>query len=81
MSGNTKKMMAKKMEATKAKPKYKKCYNCKFAGKPFKIAGKTHLHCEHPKYTDEDFQSGKISPWDTLQEFWNTCKDHEFKIK
>lgn len=57
----------------------KKCYNCKYAGRQFKIVGKTHLHCEHPKYTEEDMKSGKITPWDTLMEFWNTCEDHELK--
>jgi len=37
----------------------KKCYNCKHAGRQFKIVGKTHLHCEHPKYTEEDMKSGR----------------------
>lgn len=59
--------------------KNKKCYNCKHGGKQFKVADKTHLHCEHPKYTREDFESGKISPWDTLCEFWDVCKDYELK--
>jgi len=57
----------------------KKCYNCKHSSKGFKIAGKTHLHCLHPKYKDEDFKSGKLSPWDTLMEFWHTCEDFEPK--
>jgi hypothetical protein len=56
-----------------------KCYNCKFGGNQFKIAGKTHLHCEHPSYTKEDFENGKLSPWDTLREFWNTCDNHKLK--
>jgi hypothetical protein len=59
----------------------KKCYNCKHGGGQFKIARKTHLHCEHPKYTQEDFENGKISPWDTLFEFWHTCNDYEPKKK
>src|SRR5690606_801300 len=49
------------------------------AGQQFKIAGKTHLHCEHPKYPEADKESGKISPYDTLMEFWNTCNDFESK--
>lgn len=57
----------------------KKCYNCKHAGRQFKIVGKTHLHCGHPKYSEEDMKSGKITPWDTLMEFWSTCEDHELK--
>lgn len=61
--------------------KNKKCYNCKHRGNQFKIMDKTHLHCEHPRYTQKDFESGKISAWDTLREFWQTCNDHELKIK
>lgn len=60
--------------------KFRKCYNCKFAGKSFKIAGKTHMHCEHPKQ-DEEFKSNpNFSAWDTLRVFWNTCQDHKLKI-
>ena len=59
--------------------KPKKCYNCKHSSKGFIIAGKIHHHCFHPKYKEEDMKSGKISPWDTLMEFSQTCDDHEFK--
>ncbi len=52
----------------KMKPK-PKCYNCKHASSAFKIAGKTHHQCNHPKH-EEGF---------TLQEFYNTCDTHEFK--
>lgn len=38
----------------------------------FKIVGKSHCHCEHPK------EAENMQPWDTLREFWNTCTDHEF---
>ena len=63
----------------KPKPKPKpKCYNCKHASSAFKIAGKTHHQCNHPKH-EEGFKSGKLSPWDTLQEFYNTCETHELK--
>jgi len=44
----------------------------------FKIAGKTHHQCNHPKHK-EGFENGSLSPWDTLQEFYNTCQSHEFK--
>lgn len=27
-----------------------KCYNCKHASSAFKIAGKTHHQCNHPKH-------------------------------
>lgn len=55
-----------------------KCYNCKFASTAFKIAGKTHHQCNHPKH-EEGFNNGTLSPWDTLQEFYNTCESHEFR--
>lgn len=55
-----------------------KCYNCKHASSAFKIAGKTHHHCNHPKH-EAGFESGELSPWDTLQEFYNTCDTHEFR--
>lgn len=60
--------------------KIKKCYNCAFAGKPFKISGKTHMHCEHPKHDEEFENKPNYSAWDTLKEFWQTCKDHQLKI-
>ena len=56
-----------------------KCYNCKFASSGFKIAGKTHHQCQHPKHLP-GFESGELSPWDTLQEFYNTCESHEFRV-
>lgn len=59
--------------------KPKKCYNCDHSGNQFKIGNKTHLHCQHPRYTEEDFLNGKFSAWDTLREFWQTCEDFEPK--
>jgi len=56
----------------------KKCYNCSHASSAFKIAGITHHQCTHPKHK-EGFANGTLSPWDTLQEFYNTCEDHEIK--
>lgn len=55
-----------------------KCYNCKHASSAFKIAGKTHHQCYHPKH-EEGFKSGELSPWDTLQAFYNSCDTHEFR--
>lgn len=37
------------------------------------------MHCQHPKYKAEDIQSGKVSPWDTLQEWWDGCADFQPK--
>ena len=61
------------------KTKPKKCYNCQHSGNPFKIGKLTHMHCCHSKYKEEDFMSGKLSPWDTLMEFWESCDDHTLK--
>jgi len=61
------------------KDKKAKCYNCKHASGAFKIANKTHHQCNHPKHK-EGFENGTVSPWDTLQEFYNSCNTHEFKI-
>jgi len=65
------------MELPKSK---QKCYNCKHAGRQFKIAGKTHLHCEHPKW-DKKFKEHpeSFSGWDTLREWWDRCDDFEAK--
>lgn len=48
----------------------KRCINCRFAGKRFKIRknGMTHMHCEHPEL--KPFED----PWDSIMEFWQTCK-------
>ena len=58
----------------------KNCYNCKHSGEPFKI-GKgthTHLHCEHP---DEEVSGDKTSGWDTLVEWYHSCKHFEQKTE
>jgi len=56
-----------------------RCYNCKHSGEQFKINKLTYLHCEHPKYTKEDYENGKLSLYDTLRVFSSTCKDHKYK--
>ena len=63
------------------KKKPKKCYNCKHAGDSFKIVGKTHMHCMHPKHDAEFKNNPNYSAWDTLMEFWMTCDDYELKAK
>lgn len=65
------------MENKTTEPK-QKCYNCQFASTAFKIAGKTHHQCLHPKHA-HGLEAGVLSPWDTLQEFYNTCNEHQFK--
>lgn len=57
-----------------------KCFNCKFASPPFKIAGKTYHQCTHSKHED-GFINGILSPYDTLQEWYNTCSFHSLKDK
>lgn len=66
--------------AEQTKPQKPKCHNCKHASKGFKIGNNTHHQCLHPKHK-EPMKNFEISPWDTLQEFWNTCNDHELKEK
>jgi len=55
-----------------------KCYNCKFAGKQFKIFKLTHLHCLHPKLENEFKINPNFSAWDTLRIFSECCNDHKF---
>jgi hypothetical protein len=58
----------------------KRCYNCKYAGQPFKVVGKTHVHCENRTlYPEKDIMEGKISAWDTLMEFSWKCPQFEPK--
>lgn len=54
-----------------------KCYNCKHASKGFKIAGTTYHQCNHKKHNN-GFESGKLTAWDTLKEFYQSCDTHEF---
>ncbi len=61
--------------------KQKECYNCRHSGDPFKIAGNTHMYCLHPKQKEEAKNNPNFNLWDTLQEFWMTCDDHELKTK
>ena len=66
------------METQKSKPA--KCHNCKFGGLQFKIAGTTHLHCHNnEKFPIKKMESGEISPWDTLMEWYCSCKLHQPK--
>jgi hypothetical protein len=57
----------------------RKCFNCKHASNAFKIAGKTHHQCCHPKH-EAGFESGELSAWDTLQEWYNSCESHELRV-
>lgn len=65
----------------KLKVKRPRCHNCKHGSKQFKVNDLTHLHCLHPKYKEEDFKNGKLSAWDTLVVFSDSCSNHEFKEK
>lgn len=57
-----------------------KCYHCKFSGESFKVNGRVHFHCGNQElYPDADCISGKVSPWDTLKEWWDTCGKFEPK--
>ena len=56
----------------------KRCHNCIFASKGFKIGGITHHQCNHPRH-EQPMKVGAITPYDTLQTFSDTCDFHEFK--
>ena len=63
------------------KTKKAKCYNCIFRSDTFKIAGKTYLHCfNEDLYPKEKFESGELTAWDSLKEFWDKCDKHNFKF-
>jgi hypothetical protein len=78
ISNSTSSHEANTLLAAGAPNRKPKCYNCKFASSAFKIGNKTHHQCNHPKHK-EGFENGTLSPWDTLQEFYNTCQSHEYR--
>jgi len=75
---NLREMEESKQFTTQNVVRSAKCHSCKHASTSFKIAGKTHHQCNHPKH-EEGFKSGELSPWDTLQEWYNSCESHDFK--
>ncbi len=59
--------------------KRKKCYNCKFAGKAFKLGNMTHIYCQNSeKYPKEKFDSEELDPLEALKTFSETCSFHSF---
>jgi hypothetical protein len=69
------------MKPRKPLPIKAACLNCKFKGDSFKLGMSNHHHCEHPSYTQEDFDKGLFNAYDTLRAFYETCEKHEFKTK
>lgn len=61
------------------KQKAKICCNCVHGGTQFKLGGLTHLHCERIKYTEKELMSGKISPYNSLKEWYDKCEHFEPK--
>ncbi len=62
------------------KARKKMCGNCKHSGKGFKIDKMTHYHCEDKEqFTQEGFDRGEFTPWDTLRKFSEDCGNHQFK--
>ena len=60
----------------------RQCYNCKFAGKAFKIKKLTHHHCEDEKqYNQAKHDNGEFGAWDTLRVFSDSCNNHKSKEK
>jgi hypothetical protein len=54
------------------------CYNCKFAGQPFKVGDLTHVHCQNKELYPPEKRSEKTT-YETLMEWYNKCEKHEFK--
>ena len=63
----------------KNKPKAKKCYNCIYATKQFKVGKLTHIHCCSPAYEEMNDKGNPPCAWETLRVFSDTCD--EFKQK
>lgn len=50
-----------------------RCYNCKYAGKPFRAYYTTHIHCRKPEYEDRNNAGNPLHPWETLRVFSSNC--------
>lgn len=61
--------------------KKRRCYNCKYATKQFRIEKLTHVHCQSPDYEKMNNEGNTPSPWDTLRVFSNSCDKHKFKTE
>lgn len=57
---------------------HKKCYNCIHSSNGFKLGNKTYTQCLHP-ITYDAMKLSEITPWETVQEWYNTCELHEPK--
>lgn len=59
----------------------RKCWNCKYASKAFKVYKLTYHHCYSPTF-EKQFQDGEPPhPFDTLRVFSDTCNEHKFKTE
>lgn len=63
------------MESKKKRPR---CHNCTYGGTHFKLGDKTYLHCESPAMK-EWMEANEPNVWESLREFSDTCRLHEFK--
>ena len=57
----------------------KRCHNCVFYGDKFKLGSVTYAHCERVQYTEKQYNSGEVSPYDTVKRFSESCKKHLLK--
>jgi len=65
---------------TKRKIKSKKCFNCKYASKGFKIYGTTYHQCNLPEQIEKIIKN-KVSPWDAMRVYYDTCESYSKKEK
>lgn len=63
------------------KLKAKKCYNCIYATKQFKVGELTHIHCCSPTYEEMNNKGNPPCAWETLRVFSDTCDEFKDKNK
>lgn len=71
--------MNKSKTAVRKNTSTKKCWNCKHRTKSFKVGKLTHYHCMSPTYEKQHKEGVKISTWETLRVFSDSCDEHEFR--
>lgn len=67
-------------EAQPQKKAVRRCFNCRHASKPFKLASGTHHNCLHPNIR-KNLREGIDEPsaYDSLTEWHSSCDQWEGK--